>query len=306
MIIVGTPYPLDSAKGNVVSATRIAGLLGGLAIHSPEANLEGAETVIALHARKSFSLIEKAAAKPGCKLIVLLTGTDLYDDIPAGNQNALKSLALADALVVAQESSIADIPAEYRSKAHVCHKSMTIDLPAPPPRREEKLITIVGHLREIKNPFVAVLPALELGFEVVQLGRALEPGFAEKAQDLTQAHSSYSWLGGVSREESLHWLSRSTATINSSLMEGGANSVLEALHCDCPVIASDIPGNRGILGDTHPALFSPDDHATLSSHLRSLGNDSAFRQRILSCQSSRKSLFTPEQETSDWLNLIRR
>jgi hypothetical protein len=42
-----------------------------------------------------------------------------------------------------------------------------------------------------------------------------------------------------------------------SHMEGGANVIIEAVTSGVPVLASDIVGNRGMLGETTPATSRP-------------------------------------------------
>ena len=51
--------------------------------------------------------------------------------------------------------------------------------------------------------------------------------------------------------------------VMSSRMEGGANAVSEACVAGLPVLASDIPGNRGLLGDDYGAYYPVADTAAL-------------------------------------------
>ena len=63
--------------------------------------------MIALHARRSAESIAAWAAGPSPgPLVVVLTGTDLYRDVPAGDPDALASLHDADCLVVLQEDEV--------------------------------------------------------------------------------------------------------------------------------------------------------------------------------------------------------
>jgi glycosyltransferase involved in cell wall biosynthesis len=43
----------------------------------------------------------------------------------------------------------------------------------------------------------------------------------------------------------------------ASHMEGGANVIIEAVCAGVPVLASDIGGNRGMLGDDYAGYFRP-------------------------------------------------
>jgi len=74
---------------------------------------------------------------------------------------------------------------------------------------------------------------------------------------------SFGWkriggIGGVGdcqERKSLALCAKSSLTINSSILEGGANAVLEAMTMGVPVLASRIEGNVGLLGDDYPGYF---------------------------------------------------
>ncbi len=55
-----------------------------------------------------------------------------------------------------------------------------------------------------------------------------------------------------------------------SMFEGFGLPVAEACVCSTPVVASDIPTNREILGDTFPFLVKPDDVELAASFLRDI------------------------------------
>jgi len=50
------------------------------------------------------------------------------------------------------------------------------------------------------------------------------------------------------------WMKRADAFISVSTFEGSANAVLEAVACGCPLVLSDIPAHRAIVGE-HGAFF---------------------------------------------------
>ena len=84
-ILLVTPAPPGSHKGNRVTALRWARLLRQLGHRIAVRGDYGGERcdlLIALHARKSAAAVEAyRAARPAAPLIVVLTGTDLYEDI---------------------------------------------------------------------------------------------------------------------------------------------------------------------------------------------------------------------------------
>src|SRR4051812_1016115 len=84
-IILATPAPPGSRKGNRITAVRWARFLRQLGHRiavREEYRGEPCDLLIALHARRSFASIERfRETHPGAPLIVALTGTDLYDAI---------------------------------------------------------------------------------------------------------------------------------------------------------------------------------------------------------------------------------
>ncbi|PSQ93129.1 MAG: TIGR04348 family glycosyltransferase, partial [Proteobacteria bacterium SW_6_67_9] len=81
-----------------------------------------------------------------------------------------------------------------------------------------------------------------------------------------------------------------------SVMEGGANVVSEACVAGLPVIASDIPGNRGLLGADYPALFPAGDAAALRELMLRVERDPGFRTDLGARCRALAPLFTPAAE----------
>jgi glycosyltransferase involved in cell wall biosynthesis len=68
-----------------------------------------------------------------------------------------------------------------------------------------------------------------------------------------------------------------------SRMEGGANVIIEAVTSGVPVLASDISGNRGMLGEDYAGFFPPGDAAALA---RLIDRIAATRPSATSCCAS--------------------
>src|SRR5205823_4492739 len=119
------PAPFGSRKGNRVTVLRWARLLRQLGHRVSIRENSAAETcdlLIALHARRSFAVIEKFARNhPEESIVVALTGTDLYADLRS-NAKARRSLELATRLVLLQPLGIQELPRRLRSKARVIYQ----------------------------------------------------------------------------------------------------------------------------------------------------------------------------------------
>ena len=309
-IAIVTPAAPGSRNGNRNTATRWAAFLRGLG-HRVEVEQQwsgsAADLMIALHARRSHESIRRyAAAFPERPLVVVLTGTDLYRDI-AQDSDSQASLALATRLVVLQELGPAALPRELRAKTRVVFQS------APAIARPRALtscfeVVVSGHLRGEKDPFrtAAALEHLPAGsrIRVTHLGGALSGAMAGEARAWMAREPRYRWRGELPRGRALRVLARSRLMVISSLMEGGANVVCEALACGVPVIASRIDGNVGMLGPRYPGYFPAGDDHALSRLLARAERDPGYYGRLRRACAARSPLVKPARERAALQRLL--
>ncbi len=270
-----------------------------------------AQCMIALHARRSAAAVASfAEAHPDRPLIVVLTGTDLYRDVPSDAQ-ARRSLDLASHLVVLQEAAVDLLQSRYRRKCRVIYQS------APPLRagmqsRRTFDVIFVGHMRAEKDPLtpmraLAWLPA-DSRVRLIQIGEALSDEYARAAQAL-QARAwpsvqRYRWLGDRPHGETRRRISDAHAMVISSVMEGGANVIVEAVSCGVPVIASRISGNIGMLGRDYDGYFGPGDDRELARLLDRISRDRAFLAHLQQQCAVRAPLFEPAREAAEVNRLV--
>ncbi len=262
--------------------------------------------LIALHARRSAESIKAfASCAPQRPSVLVLTGTDLYRDIQT-DASAQASLDFASRLVVLQAAAVDALPAALRAKASVIYQSAPALRPAASMRRK-KDICMIGHLRAEKDPAtfmraasLVTQPALAL----THIGGALEPALGELAQATEAATPCYRWLGNLSHGATRQRLKRCHAMVIASVMEGGANVIIEAVTSGVPVIASDIDGNRGMLGDDYAGYFPVGDAQALASTIdRSVADPGFYAQLAAQC-AARAALFTPAAEQAALLDLV--
>jgi putative glycosyltransferase (TIGR04348 family) len=305
-----TPYGPQQRNGNWHTATRWAHFLRE-AGHTVRTQVEwdghAADLMIALHTRRSFAAIRAFAERyPSRPLIVVLTGTDLYRDIHQDG-DANQALELAHRLVVLQDRGPDELAPRLRSKTRVIYQSAP-DTERVVPRDDVFEVLVIGHLREEKDPFRVALATAHLPetsrIQVSHLGRALSADMAETAQRVQASLPRWHWAGEVPHGAVLRALSRARLLVLSSLMEGGANVICEALAADVPVLASDIPGNRGMLGDDYPGYFRVSDSRQLGILLSSAERDPAFYARLHDHCRARRALMRPEQEASRLRQLV--
>jgi putative glycosyltransferase (TIGR04348 family) len=311
-IVIVTPAPAGSRKGNRITALRWARLLrelGHQVIIRQEYGGEGAEVLIALHARRSLPAVEAwRQAHPDRPVILALTGTDLYGDIHT-DASAQRALALASRLVVLQPLAVAELPRAARPKARVIYQSSVA--PAAPARPRQGLFEacVLGHLRSVKDPFRTAVAARLLPpssrLRVLHMGAALSPDMEEQARRESAANPRYHWLGDLPHWKALRVLARSRLLVQTSLLEGGANTISEALAAGVPVLASEIPGSVGLLGDNYPGYFPVGDTHALAAHLHRAETDPAFYACLKAWCRRLRPLVAPVRERASWRRLLR-
>jgi putative glycosyltransferase (TIGR04348 family) len=305
-----TPAPAHARTGNRNTAVRWRRLLQETG-HSVRVetvwNGWSADAMIALHARRSFDSIRRYAERfPDRPLVVVLTGTDLYRDI-SSDADARRSLMLAARLVVLQEAAPLALDAALRPKTRVIYQSAACGSRLPPLRSCFEVI-VSGHLRPEKDPFraaaaLAHLPARS-NLRVTHIGGALSEDMAAAARAWMAREPRYRWLGELTHGRALRALARSRALIVSSLMEGGANVVSEALALGVPVIASAIPGNVGMLGADYPAYYPAADEAALARLLARIANEPAYLADLEAACLRRAHLVSRERERASLCALL--
>jgi glycosyltransferase involved in cell wall biosynthesis len=93
-------------------------------------------------------------------------------------------------------------------------------------------------------------------------------------------------------------VARGHLLVISSRMEGGANVICEAVRAGTPVIASDIPGNRGMLGEDYLGYYPVADTAALASILARAETDAGFYARLSRQCAARSHFFDPAREAA--------
>ncbi|QIN79281.1 TIGR04348 family glycosyltransferase [Rubrobacter marinus] len=309
-ITVVTPRGPRTRSGNGTTAARWARLLRetGHRVRVEEDWSGGqADLMIALHARRSHPSIERfGAAHPDKPLVVALTGTDLYRDIRT-DEDARESLELATRLILLQEKGLEELEPRHGAKARVVYQS------AEPMARKQPVESrfdacVIGNLRAEKDPFRAALAARLLPhssrLRVLHAGEAYDAHLAARARRLEAEIPRYRWIGEVPRWRARRLLGRSRLLVQSSLMEGGANVVSEALAAGVPVLASRIPGNVGMLDEDYPGYFTPGDEEALAEKLGRAEGDEAFYSSLVKGCAARAYLVEPERERAALAALV--
>lgn len=283
--------------------------LGYVCRIAPEFAGEEAACLVALHARKSAkSVLAYRAAYPQRRIILVLTGTDVYRDIHR-SAAARRALDAADVLVTLQPDAIAQLPRNLRRKARAIVQSARGMRHAKRKAGGVLRVCVLGHLRAEKDPMRAAYAVRdldpELRVEVRHAGGILADRFAQAAQREMQRNPRYRYLGELPRAQALRLLASSDLLVQSSRMEGGANTVCEAIACGTPVLASRISGNIGILGRSYPGLYDVGDTKALARLIERAANEPAFHTRLRRVCDELRPLVDPQREQRAWHDVLR-
>src|SRR5215470_10553432 len=90
----------------------------------------------------------------------------------------------------------------------------------------------------------------------------------------------YRWLGSLTHPQTRRWIRDAHAMVISSVMEGGANVVVEAVTCGVPVLASRVQGNVGMLGPDYDGYFPAGDDEALARLIDRASREPDFLLRL--------------------------
>jgi len=307
-ICIVSPALAQANNGNWQTARRWSQFLGArykVDIASDWRDDAAPDLLIALHARRSAAPLARfRTVHPKRPAVLVMTGTDLYRDIHT-DAEAQSSLERASALVLLQPAGLSELPPHLRVKARVIYQSAPALRPAG--KRHNEII-MVGHLREEKDPRTFMEAACRVtapGARLIHVGGVLDPALGEAATaTATAAPDRYEWVGPLPHAQTRQRLKHAHAMAICSRMEGGANVIIEAVTSGVPVLASNISGNRGMLGDGYLGYFPVGDAPALAALIDKSINEPAWYAALQAQCAVRAKLFAPEAEQAALLDLV--
>jgi putative glycosyltransferase (TIGR04348 family) len=267
--------------------------------------------MIALHARRSRPAIEAWRRQRGeAPLVVVLTGTDLYRDLPAGDVDTRRSLDDADRIVVLQQDAVRHLPPEVRRKVDVVHQSARTLKPFADKRTDRLNALLVAHLRPEKDPQTLFdawrsVPR-ELPMSLAVIGAPLDAKLGDAARALAHDDARVQVLGARPHAWTRQAIKRAHLVVVPSRMEGGANVIVEAITAATPVIASRVSGNVGMLGEAYPGYFAPGDPAALAASLVRACRQPDWLAALRGACMQRAHLFDPDAERAALADVLAR
>jgi len=298
--------------GNRVTAVRWSKMLRPLG-HSVDVSQHYGGTIsdlmVAMHAvRSAEAILQFRKRHPEKPSVLVLTGTDIYRDV-ARSAKAREAMQTADRLVIFQPLAKQVVPDELRRKVRLIYQSAEQTADAPPLDRNAFVVSVVGHVHEVKDPLRAAMASRKLPKEsrirIVQAGDADDGNLIQRARTEALKNPRYRYLGSIPRWKVRNLIAGSHLLVLSSRIEGGANALSEAIVDYVPVLATRIPGNVGILGEDYPGYFEPGDTDGLAEMMYKAETDEDFYQELKTRCALLARQFRPETERRAWEKLIK-
>lgn len=160
------------------------------------------------------------------------------------------------------------------------------------------LVVIAGRYSEEKNLLV-LLEALDRVFARLPAAQAMFFGAGPMRGALERTRDRLPSAGRIEicdyTDNLAAWLSNADAYVSVSRFEGNPNTVLEAMACGCPVVASDIAAHREILDESLSRLVPCDSVSAIAAAIADVLNDSQAAR--LRATKARKTLHRYDADT---------
>jgi glycosyltransferase involved in cell wall biosynthesis len=185
--------------------------------------------------------------------------------------------------------------------SHVVYAGVP-DQDAPEPSSRGRVVLLAQRLEPEKRTSVALRAfatsgLARSGWRLDIAGKGTERGRLERlAASLSLSDSEVRFLG--SRRDVPQLMASSGLLLATRPDEAYGLSVLEAMACGLPVVATRAAGHLETLGLVDsPALFPPDDVRAAADQLRRLAGDPAERERLaVAARVLQRSRFTPRAQ----------
>lgn len=308
-ISISTPETIRPT-GNFATAFQWAEIIADIG-HQVEVTNEfdpDAEVLVALHAVKSGSVISKyREINPNRKIILGLAGTDIY---PAPAETALASMEIADHIIVLQDGARAKVPQQWQHKVATIFQSASApQFRAPAERTLDPFdICVIGFMRAVKDPMRTALASALLPDEskvrIRHAGGILEPKYEQQVATAMADNARYQWHGVLDAQGVDSLLADSQLMVLSSIDEGGARVISQAVVNHTPVLAAANDCTVSIFGEDYPGLFPAKETEYLTCLIYRAETDYAFLERLRRRTIQLATMFSPELELEAWKRLL--
>lgn len=270
---------LTPATGNLVSAERIrshfenAGHL--VTMHDVHADIllkdviqkQQIDALFGIHAYRAGRLLHDCQVPYG----LLLPGPDIALFDTSKEQAEIMTVAIAGARIVTtyhpsiQQHAQAIWPT-FAHKIIAIHKAVTVEPSSYSLRQElfispsQSLFLHICGIRPVKDPLflretLQEWHAHNPTIHTVIIGQILDQEYAKRILPITQQTPGLHYHPPLARSDLHAAMREADAVLNTALVEGMPNALLEAMALGTPVIARSIPGNTCFIVDNRTGML---------------------------------------------------
>jgi glycosyltransferase involved in cell wall biosynthesis len=310
-VLIVYPETENAVTGNLCSAGQYENILTDLGHNvtlSEKFEGQRAELLIAINAqKKNRDIVQFAESYPDSKIVVVLSGTDIY---PEPSEISFHSMQLAHSIIALQHKGVKKVPDKMKEKVHVIIQSVVNNGATLGMQSDRKGfdVALVSNLRQVKDPFLAAeaskMMPQESNLRILHAGFVLELGFDKVARRESIENKRYQWLGGLDPFETRKLISSCNLLIITSKHEGAGRVVGEAIVSGIPIISTCVDGVTGILGDDYKGLFPVGDASALATLLQRAEMEEDFLYDLKKSCISKAFNFDPSTEVDSWNELL--
>ena len=252
-------------------------------------------------------------------LAVMLTGHNLYAQ-PEVSPIVARNIERASAIIVPNDHAVERLPPQFRDKTHVLYPAVELPeggveaIPDPPLREERQTdppqfeVCVANHLADYSDPLrtaeaARLLPEDSRIF-VTHIGRVLDPQWEARVEGESETNPRYDWLGEASWSEARRYIKRARLLSLTSTIDGGGNTIAEAVVLGTPLVATRIPGHVGLTGEDYPGLLETHDERTLAEMMYAVETDPDFREQLDQECARMRPKFDMNSEREGWRKIL--
>lgn len=187
----------------------------------------------------------------------------------------------------------------------ICNPVQTVDF-IPYESREKVVFVNVARFAPIKNHFLLIksFKRVKEACKTAVLKLAGDGQLLEECRCLVEEmglSDCVTFLGNVTDVYTL--LSQADVFVLSSDSEAMPISILEAMACALPVVATRVGGVAELVGEDNGLLVPPKDEVALANAMVYMADDAQFRYRCGEASFRRAANFSAERIASEYLEL---
>ncbi len=326
-----TPYYSEAVRGNALTVQRLERYLRhqgcDLCVFSlDELSIEMAvSTVIsgrfdichAFHAHLGGSVARKIREQSGLPYLITLTGSDVYEALVDGRrEDVLANLGSASSVVAFHKVVGARLAMQAPDlAAHIVVIPQGVDPPAiddvlaESGESDEFIFLLPAGIRPVKNLLFPLKPLAELHRQHPEVrfqiaGPVLNQEYAAQLFSMLPDYPFARYLGVVGHPDMDDLYRKAAVVLNTSHFEGGmANSLLEAMSWEKPVLASDIEGNRSLVTDGVNGLLYRNTEEFINKAELLMTDQELYRRLGMGGRQLVEGSHSPELEAATYLRL---